>query len=175
MNLKVTIILFLCFILIPNGVKAGKKKTSAILKIKGIVEKCHDGDTCRIQSSGRLLKVRFSGIDTPELKQKYGQQARKFTEEIVKGKWVDLECEGKSYDRLTCLVFIEGMNVNAEIVKNGWGYDSPKYSRGRFRAIQEQAKIKKIGVWVSSEKLDSPYCFRRPSAKPCLKNKAFMP
>lgn len=171
-NLQTTIFLFL--FLISYAADARKKKTQSI-KLQGVVEKCHDGDTCRVQALGKSLKVRFSGIDTPELKQKHGEKARKFTEEKIKGRWVDLECEGRSYDRMTCIVLLEGKNINAEIVKHGWGYDSPKYSKGKFRPYQEEAKLKKIGVWQNSEALESPYCFRHPAAKACVKNRAFMP
>lgn len=125
---------------------------------------------------GKSVKVRFAGIDTAELNQQYGTQAKAFIESLVKGKAVELQCEGKSYDRITCDVFQVWLNINAEIVRRGYAYDSTKYSHGRYASYANEAKEKKIGLWQGAESSTiSPYCFRHKTAKACKRNPSFMP
>lgn len=168
----------LIFILFPlffsSGAIASKKNKNQIQKLSGVVEKCHDGDTCRVAVNDKILKIRFSGIDTPELSQKYGKDAQKFTESKLRGQNVDLECEGKSYDRLTCTVFLQGRNVNREIVLAGWAYDSFKYSKGEYAPDVATAKSQRLGIW-KDENLISPYCYRHKTSKHCRVSQSYMP
>ncbi|MDG0814967.1 thermonuclease family protein [Bdellovibrio svalbardensis] len=153
---------------------ARKKKPAEVFKISGQVERCHDGDTCRVQYGNKSLKIRFAGIDCPELSQKFGKDAKHFTEALLKGHKVDLECDGKSYDRLTCTVFLNGRNINQEIVKNGWAYDSTKYSHGRYIAAVSEAKRTRMGIW-KDQNLMSPYCYRHKTNKKCQSDQSYMP
>jgi len=166
--------LTLALSVIATPAHARKKKKTQIQKISGVVQKCHDGDTCRVIANDKNLKIRFAGIDTPELKQKYGKDAQAFTESKIKNRNVDLECEGTSYDRLTCTVFLEGKNINREIVLNGWAYDSFKYSKGAYAPDVEIAKSQRLGMWKDAN-LVSPYCFRHKNSKPCRVRQSYMP
>lgn len=160
--------------LLSPTAEARKKKKPQIQKLSGVVQKCHDGDTCRVLVKDKNLKIRFSGIDAPELKQKYGKDAQMFTESKIKNRPVDLECEGTSFDRLTCTVFLEGRNINREIVLNGWAYDSAKYSKGLYAPDVALAKSKRLGIWKDSN-LTSPYCFRHKTSKHCRVSQSYMP
>ncbi len=151
-----------------------KKKKQQIQHLSGVVEKCHDGDTCRVKVGNKIAKIRFAGIDCPELSQKYGKQARDYTESIIKNKYVNLECDGKSFDRLTCTVFLADKNVNLMIVENGWAYDSTKYSKGRYLASVDTAKNQRTGMWVDRD-LTSPYCYRHKTNKKCALDQSYMP
>lgn len=153
---------------------AKKKKKSQVHSLQGVVQKCHDGDTCRVLVGNKSLKIRFAGIDCPELSQKYGKEARNFTESLVKGKDVNLECDGTSFDRLTCTVFVAGKNVNLAIVESGWAYDSTKYSKGRYLASVDTAKSLRKGIWNDAN-LMSPYCYRHKTAKKCATDQSYMP
>jgi len=162
--------------LISTGVEARTKKSPQITRLSGVIEKCHDGDTCRVAVNEKVLKVRFAGIDCPELSQPNGKQARDFTQSLIKGKKVDLECEGKSFDRLTCTVYLSGKNINQQIVESGWAYDSTKYSKGRYLASANEAREKKMGMWKTKNNSDlSPYCYRHKSNKKCKSNPQYMP
>lgn len=173
-NISAALSLILALSFLATPAHARKKKKSPVQKISGVVQKCHDGDTCRVIANDKVLKIRFAGIDTPELKQKYGKEAQNFTESLIKNRNVDLECEGTSYDRLTCTVFLEGKNINREIVLNGWAYDSFKYSKGAFIPDVETAKTQKLGMWKDAN-LVSPYCFRHKTSKPCKVRQSYMP
>ena len=169
-----TLILAGIIVLSPTAFAKKKKKPEEVHKYSGVVQKCHDGDTCRVTVDNKTMKVRFAGIDTPELSQKYGKEAQKFTESLVKGKNVNLECDGKSFDRVTCTVFIDQRNINMEIVQAGWAYDSTKYSKGRYIAAVSDAKANRLGIW-KDENLKSPFCYRHKSNKRCKVEPSFMP
>lgn len=156
---------------------AKKKSNPKVVELSGSVLKCHDGDTCRVMIKNKSTSIRLSGIDAPEIKQEYGQQARDFLESLIKNKLVELKCDGKSFDRTTCTVFLNELNVNEEMVKTGWAFDSPKYSGGKYLNLQNQAMIQKKGIWSAkgSEKLMSPFCFRSKKNKKCQTAQLFMP
>jgi micrococcal nuclease len=50
-----------------------------------------DGDTITVLRDGKKIKVRLYGIDTPETKQWYSQNAKAFTSSQVMGKTVDVQ------------------------------------------------------------------------------------
>ncbi len=168
--LILSILCFFVMAIFPNNALTKSLKKIQSVKIK----KCHDGDTCSTYLGGKKIKVRFSGIDCPELKQKHGSIALKFTNSLVLDRDVDLICDGRSYDRITCTVFSNGINVNEELVKQGLAFDSPKYSKRRYKEFEEAARKARIGLW-SEEKITSPHCFRHPKIKQCKTNSQYMP
>ena len=135
---------------------------------------CNDGDTCRFDKAGKVIKVRFSGIDAPESNQPFGSEAREYLTQLLKGNTVKLECKGKSFKRETCAIFIGDRDVQKELVKNGYAMDFPKFSKGKYKVEEELAKSKKIGIWSKAETI-SPFCWRYKTARPCNKNKLFQP
>jgi len=172
--LKPLLTLALLLSLGTSGAEAAKRKKNKIQKLTGTVQSCHDGDTCRVLVKNKSLKIRFAGIDTPELSQQNGKDAKNFTESKLKGRTVDLECEGTSFDRLTCVVFLEGRNINREIILNGWAFESLKYSKGEYAPDVQTAKNKRLGIW-QNENLVSPYCYRHKTSKHCRVSQLYMP
>jgi micrococcal nuclease len=154
---------------------AEARKHKASVNLSGVVESCHDGDTCRVRVKDKVAKVRFAGVDTPELKQKYGLEAQRFVEHLVLGREVNLQCDGASWDRITCTVYLEDRNINRELVQAGWAYDSPKYSKGSYKQDEILAKSRHLGIWAAGTELTSPYCFRHKANKRCRVSALYMP
>jgi micrococcal nuclease len=150
-----------------------KKAKSLHQEIYGVVHHCHDGDTCTVMAENQKVKVRFAGIDAPELKQENGKAAQNFTEGLLKNKDVKLDCEGTSYDRLTCTVFLNDEDINAKIVRNGFAYDVPKYSQGKYREAMLSAKNEQLGLWKSAPQ-ESPFCYRHAKDKRCLRDRFYI-
>lgn len=140
----------------------------------GLVLACHDGDTCNIVIGKEAKPVRFAGIDCPELDQRSGKKARDFTLRLIQGKEVQLKCGGKSHEREVCTIYLNGVNINEQIVKAGWAYDSPTYSHGKYKTFQEEARRLRIGLWAE-ENLTSPHCYRHSDDSRCKDNPNFMP
>lgn len=145
-----------------------KSKTRHAQKIKKFdveIISCHDGDTCKAKYKNEKIKIRFSGIDAPEIKQSEGKLAKKYLNDLLVDKTVQLECNGKSYDRLTCLVFLNGIEINQQMVDKGFAFDSPKYSKGKYQQAMLQAQTAKLGIWKSIE--TSPFCTRHKNNAKC--------
>lgn len=120
--------------------------------------KVYDGDTFTMCSGER---VRLADVDAPELKQPYGYQSRDFLKSVVAGKDVLLTCKGKSFDRRVCAASVDGLDLGSIMVRSGFAYDSPKYSRGRYNPDQQQAARQGAGVWQQPDGGQRPWDFRK--------------
>lgn len=106
----------------------------------GVVERVIDGDTFVIE--GRDDSVRLLGINSPESGEFYYDEARDFLERMVLNETVVLKFSRDQYDkygRLLAYVYVNGVNVNVEIVKEGlanyYFYDGrDKYSEDLEKA-----------------------------------------
>jgi len=82
------------------------------------IDKVIDGDTIKFNGTS----IRLLGINSPEKKEKYYQEAKDFLEEKVLNKTVRLEY-GKDkkdrYGRILAYIFVNGENVNLESVEKG--------------------------------------------------------
>ena len=119
-----------------------------------------DGDTIIVNIAGQKERVRLIGVDTPETKhprkpvQRYGKEAYNFTWRMAEGKKVRLEFDQNQrdrYKRLLAYVFLEdGTFLNAEIIKQGYGYVYTKFPfkyMNEFRNYEREARIRKRGLW----------------------------
>lgn len=116
-----------------------------------------DGDTIKIEGG---QTVRYIGVDTPETKHPrkgvecYGLEASKKNKELVEGKMVLLEKEGRDQDkfgRLLRHVWVNNTHVNAKLLEEGYAR-IPYYSRrGKYHLVFEKAEgaaqKHKRGLW----------------------------
>lgn len=101
-----------------------------------------DGDTIVAEIDGKHEKIRLIGVDTPETVhpskpvEYFSKEASEFTKRMVEGKQVRLEFDWQKrdkYGRLLAYIFlIDGVFVNAEIVKQGYGH---AYTRFPFKYL----------------------------------------
>ena len=102
------------------------------------LKSCYDGDTCRFYINGVNTPVRFSGIDAPELRQPYGRESKTAINKLLYGKNIILKCNGQSYQRKVCAVYIKPnlgstlIDVQEVMVLNGHAWDAPKFSQGKY-------------------------------------------
>ena len=128
------------------------------------VLKVVDGDTIVLNGE----KIRFAGIDTPELKQKCikndqkvfcGVLAKKLLLEKIGNKTPKCIREGKDiYKRTLAECFINGESLSVFLVRNGYAFAYRKYS-DKFIKEEEFAKKNKNGLW--SMKFEYPWDFRK--------------
>ena len=133
---------------------------------------CVDGDTCRIKTKNGIIDIRLSGIDAPESDQPFGSEAQKYLFDLLKDKDLTIQCNGKSFDRKVCTIFIGSLDVQKNLVAHGWALDFPKYSGGKYAKEQEAAEKLKFGIWNAKD-IFSPYCWRWLGLPECNKNKLF--
>ncbi len=126
------------------------------------VTKFDDGDTITVDMNGNKETIRMIGVDTPEVKdprkpvQCFGKAASEFTKQLIGSSLVKLEADPLNtnrdrYNRLLRYVYLpDGRLVNAEIIKQGYGfaYTSFPFSRiDEFKSHQEQARVQNLGLW----------------------------
>ncbi|MEK2690217.1 thermonuclease family protein [Bdellovibrio sp. GT3] len=100
--------------------------------IQGTVTNVHDGDTLNVQSGSQKYKVRFLGVDTPEVDYFGNTQgesayvARDFVAGLVPpGSQITVVYDDNGHDkhnRILGRVFYNNVEINLEILKEGWGY-----------------------------------------------------
>ena len=125
-----------------------------------------DGDTIKIANE----KIRFGGIDAPELKQICFKNEEKIScgilvKNVLKkkiGKEIP-KCinEGKDiYKRTIAECFINGESLSKFLVSNGYAFAYRKYSK-KFIDDEDFAKANKNGMWAM--KFKYPWDFRKGS------------
>ena len=141
----------LIFILIINEVK------SQTIKIV-------DGDTIHLNGE----KIRFTGIDTPELKQSClkegikvfcGVTAKQILIDKIGNNNVECISEGKDqYKRTLAECFVNNESLSSYLVKSGYAFAYRRYSK-KFVRDEDYARINKIGMW--SMEFDYPWDYRK--------------
>ena len=90
-------------------------------KVVGIT----DGDTVKVLRDNQTVKVRLSGIDTPEMDQPFGKQSKRFVSKLIFGKTVDVKDLGLDRYKRTLGYITEGSTeVNEAIVAAGLAWHS---------------------------------------------------
>ncbi len=113
-----------------------------------------DGDTIRLLTAERRqVKIRLAEIDTPERGQPYSSRAREALAELVFRKpvtvvYVDTDRYGRTVGR----VYVDGLDVNAELVRRGAAWVYRKYVRDEslFR-LEDEARAARRGIWSLPE------------------------
>ena len=138
-----------------NSLNAKVVQNPTILKGYQAV-KVSDGDTLNVQKVengkfvGEVMKIRMFGIDAPEKTQDYGIESKQALEKLVNGKTLEIEEKNRDrYGRTVAVVYVNGKNVNEEMVKNGnaWWYQEYDKKDTKMQTYQENAKKNKLGLF----------------------------
>ena len=123
-----------------------------------------DGDTIVLNGE----KIRFSGIDTPELKQTCmkdnekifcGETAKILLIKKIGNKTPECISEGKdAYKRTLAECFVNGESLSVFLVRSGYAFAYRKYS-DKFIKDEEFAKENKLGIWAMT--FQYPWDFRK--------------
>ena len=125
-----------------------------------------DGDTIVLNDE----KIRFSGIDTPELKQTClkddqevgcGMTAKMLLVKKIGDNTPECISEGKdTYKRTLAECFVNGESLSKFLVRSGYAFAYRKYST-KFIKDEEFAKANKLGMWAMT--FQYPWDFRKAS------------
>jgi endonuclease YncB( thermonuclease family) len=113
-----------------------------------------DGDTLTLLTDGnRQVKIRLAEIDTPESGQPYGKRAKQELSELSFNKTARVQVQDiDRYGRTVGRVFVDGVDVNAEMVKRGAAWAYRKYARdGALFKLEDEARREKRGLWSLPE------------------------
>lgn len=133
--------------------------------VRAPVTRVVDGDTVRITWEGASTRVRLIGIDTPEVDDDrpvvrcLAAAATRRAVALAGGKTVGVELDpsqGRTdkYGRLLAYLWLpDGTMLNERMVAEGYAseytYDLPYRYRARFRAAQQAARRKGLGLWAA--------------------------
>ena len=123
-----------------------------------------DGDTIHINKN----KIRLHAIDAPEINQtcnknsrvwNCGEESTKFLKELIGNNKIECITQGKDrYDRFIGICYKDNLDLNSEMVLNGWAIAYRYYSKD-YVEEEEKAKQKKRGIWIGD--FVEPYLFRK--------------
>lgn len=132
--------------------------------LTGRIVRVADGDTVTLLTDQReQIRVRLDGIDAPERGQDYGYKATLFVREMCYNKPVIVHKKGVDrYGRvLGGVLYVDGMNVNEALVRNGLAWHYKHYSKDQtLDSLERQARKERLNIW-SMEKPIAPWEYRR--------------
>jgi micrococcal nuclease len=107
-----------------------------------------DGTTIQVDIEGGHERVGYLGIEP------IGSQATEANRRLVQGEhvWLELDMPLRAGDgRLLAYVYVGGLMVNAELVRQGYARVSPIPPQGRYASLfqqwQREAQEAKRGLW----------------------------
>jgi micrococcal nuclease len=128
--------------------------------LEGFVVRIVDGDTIHVRIGDRTEKVRYIGVNTPEVhhprkgEEPGGREASRVNRDLVAGKHVRLEFDVRDrdrYGRLLAYVWLDDVMVNAELVRLGYAQvmtvpPNVRYQQ-LFLKLQRDAREAGRGLW----------------------------
>ena len=131
--------------------------------VKSVEVRVIDGDTINLNGE----KIRFSGIDTPELKQfcvmddkknSCGLKAKQILVDKIGNFKVTCIREGKDkYKRTLAECFVNNESLSSYLVRSGYAFAYRRYSK-KFIDDENYAKSNKLGMWAM--KFEFPWDWR---------------
>jgi len=119
-----------------------------------------DGDTIYVQLADRVEKIRYIGVNTPEIhhpikgEEPGGREAAAMNRRLVGGRPVRLELDVRSrdrYGRLLAYVWLGDTMVNAELVRRGYAQVMTVPPNVRYQdlfvKLQREARDAGRGLW----------------------------
>ena len=122
--------------------------------ISGAVTAVIDGDTLTVVDDAKKRhRIRLAGIDAPQAKQPFGLSSARSLARLCYKKPTKVEWRAKELGFLVGEVTCDGVEVNAEQVRRGMAWVSPRQT-GPGSALYEleaYARLRKVGLWADDQ------------------------
>lgn len=132
-------------------------------EVSGKVISVVDGTTLEVAGSDKqIYKIRLAGIDSPELTQAYGSEAKSFLEKIALKKSVTAKIIGKDrWGRYLAEILIEGStDPRVELLKQGLTWTTERNQLPDLEEYRVQAQQRGRGLWRQNDPTP-PWIYRR--------------
>lgn len=112
-----------------------------------------DGDTLIVAptTEGGLVRIRLHGIDAPERRQDYGEEAKNFVGETVLSALVEIDDLGiDRYGRIVAVVTLQdGETLQATLLRAGLAWVWSRYCRdcADWESLQAESRAAGRGLW----------------------------
>lgn len=130
------------------------------------VKSVHDGDTfTATRAEGSKIRIRLAAVDAPELKQAWGDSARRFAAALLTGPSL-VKIDSQSVDRYGRIVarvtVADTVDLSLVLVKNGLAWWYVKYAPGDSGLAQTERKARadRRGLWGDSLAPVAPWEYR---------------
>jgi endonuclease YncB( thermonuclease family) len=112
-----------------------------------------DGDTLTVLRGSEQVEVRLVAIDAPEKAQAFGQKSKQALAGLVHGRDVQVVEHGlDKYQRTLGRIYLDGLDVNAEQVRQGMAWVFRRYSKDAgLIQLEAEAREQRRGLWRDSE------------------------
>ena len=121
------------------------------------------GDVFTVMRDGKSETIRLAGVDSPELAQPFGPEAKQFTAGLINGKDVSVETLGKDDEGRTLakVTLPDGAVLNHEVIASGmgWLYEKHEGVEAALSGLAAKAIAGKKGLWAGTAPL-APWDFR---------------
>ncbi len=128
-----------------------------------------DGDTLTLLVDREQVRVRLAQIDAPEIGQPYGKKAKAALSALAFRKQARVEVvDIDRYGRTVGEVFVDGIDVNREMVREGHAWAYTKYSHTtEIIELEDNARTANKGLWALPEsQREPPWLWRHPPGAP---------
>ncbi len=125
--------------------------------VDGVVVFVNDGDTAVVETTtSRTLRVRFYGVDAPELandqwpRQSYGDEAARFMRALLLDHKVGVRLVGdRTHGREVGEIFVDGRSATRELIRAGLGWWNRKFAPDDrdLARLQKVAQKTRKGLW----------------------------
>lgn len=145
----------------------------ALVRLEGQAAAITDGDTFTLATGAQRLKIRLSAIDTPEVSQPYGEQAKQALTAWVAGRVVRVDVAGlDKYGRTLGRVCVQDLgfwwglvcrDINARLVEQGFAWVYRQYNHDpRLVELETEARAARRGLWgLPADQRIPPWEFRQ--------------
>lgn len=142
--------------------------SSVYADFSGLVIKVIDGDTIIVLEGSKKIKVRLSGIDAPELKQRFGFNSKQELTSLIEKKWVNILSNSRDkYKRTLGKVICNNVDINLSLIKLGMAWHYKKYKKNQSKNDQDLytyyeniARDSRLGLWKDYNSI-APWDWRR--------------
>ncbi len=154
----------LTILVLPAFLSATEDKVSRVI----------DGDTIEVRKASTKVTIRLVGIDAPETSKKkhepgqpFSQQSTKHLASLTLNRAVEIKSYGVDrYGRTLAEVFVDGKNVNLEMVRVGLaevyrGTPAQGHDVGSYWEAEQEARRAGRGMWELGGNYVSPREWRR--------------
>ncbi|KAI9102144.1 hypothetical protein K1719_023654 [Acacia pycnantha] len=110
----------------------------------------------------RKYRIRLRGIDAPEGKMPFGEEAKIELTKIVQGKSLRVLVYGEDrYGRSVGDIYCNGLFVQELMLKKGYAWHYAAYDkRKELETWEKEARAKRVGLWASSNP-EKPWEWRK--------------
>jgi endonuclease YncB( thermonuclease family) len=149
----------------PEATDPSPRPDTETNTLQGRVVGITDGDTLTLLVGREQVRVRLAQIDAPESNQPYGKKSKAALSTLAFRKQARVEViDIDRYGRTVGEVFVDGIDVNREMVREGHAWAYTKYAHSTaIIELEDHARAARKGLWALPEnQREPPWIWRHP-------------